>query len=185
MFLYLFQFKKKLKYNIHNRFKMNLSMETKYEICGCCDDSLTILMDKPLKEQLDGTTNPGIKNLLENKSLDTINEDGRYIVEWCVDYLIFLIDNDPPGYFTIWRFVCEFFNIKSDSGYDYYIMSWLEWNDIMEHGSAIRCGNFKDWGFENEKYITNPYIHKIHWKLTPERKQEIEIWYSNLPLKWN
>lgn len=159
----------------------------RFEICGCCDDSLTILMDKPLKEQMDGTTNPGIKNLLENKSLNTINEDGRYIVDWCADYLIYLIDNDPPGYFTIWRFVCDFFNIKKNSGYDYYIMQWLDWNEIMDHGSGIRSGWFNDWGWKidiekNKMYITNPYIHR---ELTNERKQEIENWYSKLPHKWD
>ena len=28
----------------------------------------------------------------------------------------------------------------SVSGYDYILMNMLEWFDVMEHGSGIRCG---------------------------------------------
>ncbi len=43
-------------------------------------------------------------------------------------------------YITIWSFIYDFLKIPADSGYDYWLMNFLDWNNIMDHGSGIRCG---------------------------------------------
>lgn len=43
-------------------------------------------------------------------------------------------------YITIWSFIYDFLKIPRNSGYDYWLMNFLCWNHIMDHGSGIRCG---------------------------------------------
>jgi hypothetical protein len=74
-------------------------------------------------------------------------------------------------YITIWSFIYNFLQIEKDSGYDYWLLSFLEQNKIIDHGSAIRCG----W-FNNDE--RNPYFERI---LTEERKQQIIEWATNAP----
>jgi len=38
----------------------------------------------------------------------------------------------------------QFLNIPQNSGYDYYVMSFLDWNGVCEHGSGIRCAWLAD-----------------------------------------
>ena len=133
------------------------------------------------------------------KKFNRIGSNGKILVEWCVDFLIYKTDVDGNKidtlslksnakelrelnkksvgfkhlnkYITIWSFIYDFLKINKDSGYDYWLMNMLEWYDIMEHGSGIRCG----W-FNSDK--KNIYKDRI---LTQERIEKIEKWIVNTP----
>ena len=59
----------------------------------------------------------------------------------------------------------------STDEYDYWLMSVLDWYDIFEHGSAIRCSWF-------QRDQCNPYQNR---KLSCNRKKKtISKWYKNI-----
>ncbi len=81
-------------------------------------------------------------------------------------------DSHKEKYITIWSFVRDF--LKIEDKYDYYLMNFLEWCDLMEHGSGIRCA----WLNSDRKY----YQYRI---LSEERKQAIIDWAINAPNNWS
>ena len=141
-------------------------------ICGCCDGSLNELCKLDLKERINGTDNVGMKNILENMKCANLNEDGKKLVEWCVDFLLYhkstneIIETKSKVFVCLWYFVVDFLKFEKNSGYDYYLMMYLEWNNICDHGCAIRCA----WFNNSEE---NPYFER---ELTDERKDEIKKW---------
>ncbi len=224
-------------------------------ICACCDDCIYELVKKPFEVQINETKNKGLKNILENNSVSKLNENGKEIIIWCVDFLLFkqkypdfnfiknntsiekkyiytykldfekcgstfrhkakdfeefidslsqsnlqsiydgnvngsisyygldeiknndlvtiirkeLVEKSKDKYIVLWSFICDFLQIKKDSGYDYYLMMWLQWNKICDHGSAIRCA----W-FNNES--DNPYANR---KLPLKKEKAIRNWCEN------
>lgn len=150
--------------------------------CGCCDDSVFKLAKMDLESRLALTDNLGMKNILVSKELSELDANGLELVEWCVDFLLFnklglkfpkkdqnQIHKDK--YITIWSFVYGFLQIPRDSGFDYWLMSFVEDIGVMKHGSAIRCG----W-FNEDK--PNPYLSRV---LSEERKNKIIDWALNAP----
>jgi hypothetical protein len=125
------------------------------DFCGCCDDSVYKLDAKSLEDQLSGTDNEGVKEVLQAYNLETeLGLKGRELINWCLDFLLFkrvhkedfLKSQVHPGdvhrtkYITIWSFIYNFLGIPQNSGYDYWLMSVLQWEGYMMHGSGIRCG---------------------------------------------
>lgn len=162
-------------------------MPHKREVCECCDVSMFELVALPLEKRIEGTDNLGVKNILQSDTIEDLDENGKYVIEWCVDFLLFKrlnddihflkknVENNDPykyKYITLWSFIYNFLNIQKDTGYDYYVMSWLDWNKICEHGSGIRCAWFES---HDER---NPYRNRI---LTEERKNIIIEWATNAP----
>jgi hypothetical protein len=153
-------------------------------VCDCCDDCIHKLLNKDKETILNGTTNLGIKNIVVSKLIEDLDTNGKELVEWCVDFLLFKKYNSDMyfrkqnqnqfhknKYITIWSFIFNFLNIEKNSGYDYVLMSFLDQHKIMEHGSAIRCGWFND-------HNINPFFERI---LSEERKKIIIDWATNAP----
>lgn len=138
--------------------------------CGCCDDSVFELVKKPLQEQIDGTDNLGVKSMLQCTKYDELDEHGKELFDWCMDFLIFnsgenMFEKYFNAYVALWSFIYSFLQIPQNSGYDYYVMSFLEWNGVCEHGMGIRCA-----------YLMND----MGRKLSDERFEEIEEWADNV-----
>ncbi len=170
-------------YEYYKSSKKNNTINGKH-ICGCCDESIYQLVEKPLEVQINGIKNKGVKNILQCNNVTELDENGKEIIMWCVDYLLFNkkypskvflkknIDKDTVHkhkYLTIWSFIYDFLKIPKDSGYDYYVMMWLQWNNICDHGSAIRYA----W-FNTES--ANPYLNR---KLPIKKEQTIQTWCEN------
>ena len=154
--------------------------ENPNDFCGCCDDSVFTLAQKTLEDQLKGAPNQAMKEVLQANSIDDLGPKGKHLVDWCVDFLLFLKHNNnlnfekknrdqvhPFKYITIWSFIYSFLGIPENSGYDYWLLSFLQWNGLMEHGPGIRCGWLK--------------VNNTDRKLTEERKQAIITWAENCP----
>lgn len=153
------------------------------EVCDCCDEELHNLLKLSKEEVINSTSNIGMKSVVVSKSLNQLDNYGKELLEWCADFLLFQKDNElqfkkrnqnqfhKNKYITIWSFIYNFLQLGKDSGYDYWLLCFLEQNNIMEHGSAIRCGFFNN-------YKKNPYFDRI---LTEDRKQKIIEWAENAP----
>jgi hypothetical protein len=152
------------------------------KICGCYDDCMFNLARMDLKTRLDLTDNLGMKNILTANKLSDLDSYGLELIEWCVDFLLFAdlkmnfpkkVQDGPHKhkYIAIWSFVYDFLKIPKNSGFDYWLMYFIEHIDIMEHGIAIRCG----WFNESE---SNPYLSRV---LSRERKNQIIEWATNAP----
>lgn len=166
------------------------------QFCECCDFSVHTLNSLSLGKQIQKTKNLGMKNLLAKKKLldeqkkdinlnliewfkSNLNQNGLDLIEWCVDFLIFYTSfikemhrDYKNKYITIWSFIYDFLKIPENSGYDYWLLSFLEYNNIMNHGCAIRCGNFLDSDI-------NPYYGRT---LSEDRKTIILEWINNSAL---
>jgi hypothetical protein len=152
------------------------------EVCDCCGEDIHNLLTMTKEEVVNGTSNLGMKSVVVSKTIDDLDNYGKELVEWCVDFLLFYKYNmsfkkenqeqfHKTKYITIWSFIYNFLQINKDSGYDYWLLCFLEQNYIMEHGSGIRCGFF----YNDEK---NLYYNRI---LTEERKNTIIEWAENAP----
>ncbi len=151
-------------------------------LCGCCDDSVFKLAKMNKESRLALTDNLGMKNILTASKITDLDSHGLELIEWCVDFLLFnqlgmeFLKKDQnqihkDKYITIWSFVHNFLQIPKDSGFDYWLMSFIEHIGVMEHGSAIRCGWFNRSEF-------NPYFTRV---LSQERKNQIIKWALNAP----
>ena len=152
-----------------------------YEFCCCCDDSVFELARMSLTERLNGTDNEGMKDVLMATSMNDIGTKGSELVEWCIDFLLLMkkheggidIKKRNPDqkkmhlnkYITIWSFIYDFLKIPKGSGYDYWLLSFLEWNKFLDHGGGIRCG----WWCGPKNYRT----------LSVEREWAIMTWCEN------
>lgn len=150
--------------------------------CGCCHDSVFKLAKMDLESRLALTDNLGIKNIVIANELSDLDTHGLELVEWCVDFLLFnqLEMNFPKKdqnqfhkekYINLFSFVYGFLQIPKESGFDYWLMSFLNHVSIMDHGSSIRCG----WYVDHE---INPYFTRV---LSEERKNKIIEWATNAP----
>ena len=128
-------------------------------VCGCSDNSIYFLFMKSESErirliderQIVGgepffaeSIRLGLKEIVKDGCIDYINLNlhGKELVCWCIDFLKYekkMRDTNKTEYITLFRFVCKFLNIKADSGYDYWLMNYLENMHFIEHGIAIRC----------------------------------------------
>lgn len=151
-------------------------MKTKY-LCGCCNESLFELCKLPLQDRINGTENINMKNILQCDNIVDLDNESKKMIDLCVDFLLFcenITDYNVDfrnKYISIWRFIVDYLGIMKNSGYDYYLMMYLEWNLICEHGSGIRCAWFS-------KDESNPYYGRV---LSEELKNEFIVWCNNLP----
>jgi len=123
-------------------------------VCECSDDSIFVIARKPLEEKLSGTNNKGMKDIMSCKTekLEDLGSDGKELIDKCVEFLLFHKNENTSflktnqnqihtsKYITIWSFIYDYLKIPQNSGYDYWLMNYLDHIGVMEHGSAIRCG---------------------------------------------
>src|SRR5438477_403480 len=111
-----------------------------FPICGCSDDSVFELLKKNREELMDGIDNLGLKNIIGMKGAkyEELNENGKELVEMCVDFLIYEKQRGYCGtkYIALWSFIYECLKIPQNSGYDYYLMNYLDHIGLIEHGSG-------------------------------------------------
>ncbi len=168
----------------------------KIRVCDCCDGSVFVLCSELSKlEGLDLVARidsdcevgyeivEGIVDVMCNKFND-LGVKGKTLIEQCVDFLIlqkehnnyFKFPKKNPNqyhknkYITIWSFIYEYLKIKKNSGYDYYLLCYLDNIGVMEHGSGIRCG----W-LDTD---SGPYKDR---KYSAEFKDKIVNWASKAP----
>jgi hypothetical protein len=163
--------------------------------CGCSGDEIFDIFNNLDIHKNNKDLSDTIHDLLNIIDEDTniipfedIGKNAQYAIEWCVDFLLLKKDYDNEieelslkldsidkihrtKYITLWSFIYDFLKIQRDSGYDYWLMNALEWYNIIEHGSGIRCSwfNVDD---------TNIFIDRI---LSEERKDIILTWIKNAP----
>jgi hypothetical protein len=85
---------------------------------------------------------------------DKLGKSGENLIKECINFLLVkqMDDNKlwypkknqsdfhKEKYITIWSFIYDFLKITKDSGFDYFLMAYLDTHDYLEHGSGIRCG---------------------------------------------
>lgn len=57
--------------------------------CGCCDDSVKRLQDLSLEDRIQDTDNEGMKEILQTTNMDDLKSNGKELVNWCIDFLIY------------------------------------------------------------------------------------------------
>lgn len=122
------------------------------KFCGCCGDADAILTKTQLFEDVN---NDALFNIINNYGFCDLNDDGKKMVLMCL-YFLYLEKEDeeyvrgrktrkgptPCGhihdaYIALWSFIYDYLKVTND--YDYWLMNWLDWNLLIEHGSGIRC----------------------------------------------
>lgn len=161
--------------------------------CDCSDYDDTIINDLKTNKNNFPESIQYLLNMINDddtlKPYEKLEQEGKDLIEWCVDFLIYqkqtvsypdiqlkseYKETEPHKYkyITIWSFIFDFLKIGK-CGQDYLVLNFLEWYNIMEHGSGIRCG----W------YIKDNEIYGDR-KLSSERKKIIENWIINAPDEW-
>lgn len=121
-------------------------------ICGCCSDSITVLYHKlknMTKDEIPIYVREEIKKTSPDASEDTINGIIDIILnppsalstelfKNCINFLFYSkLDKTDC---TIWVFLEKYLKININTGFDYFILCYLDTHQYMEHGSGIRCG---------------------------------------------
>ena len=118
-------------------------------------------------------------------SFELIGKNGIELLEWCTDFLLFkelYVDFEKkvvdPKYFfhknkfiEIWSFIYDFLKIEKNSGYDYELMSFLVFSNIMVYDISMRYGKFSH--FEDNYFLNR--------ELSEERKNMLYEWATNAP----
>ena len=153
-------------------------------VCDCSDDSIFVLARKPLEDKLGETNNKGIKNIIccKSEKLEDLNEDGKALIDRCVEFLLFDRDDGRSfpktnqnqfhtgKYITIWSYIYDYLKIGKNSGYDYWLMNYLDHVGIIEHGSGIRCGWY---AVPESDHIYSDFV------LSDDAKNKIINWAEN------
>ena len=152
---------------------------------------------KTLENKIDGTDNKGIKEIIHYKysyqnkrqhsnasiCFNMLEKNGLEIIEWCVDFLLFKklgieFKKTPINtsnifhknkFIEIWSFIYDFLKIDKHSGYDYELMSFLVYTNIMTYDISIRYGKLSD--FED-----NYFLNRV---LSEERTNILIEWATN------
>lgn len=136
--------------------------------CNSADGHLTL---KLLEDKINGTKNNGMKEIIKCKSgsINNLENTGKELVEWCVDFLLFDKDyNKNKGkHITIINFICDF--LKIEAYYDYWLLSFLAMNGITVRGLE----NDGRWIFSNSQHYQDRH-------LSDERKDIIAEWFVNM-----
>lgn len=174
-------------------------------MCDCSSDKTFELTRMSVEERVNGTSSIGMKQIValpfemnNYGKFKDIGPEGMDLVNWCIDFLQlksrkdrhgdstsfpkyfyekekgwFLVKS-PNDYITISSFI-RFF-LKIEDGYDHWLMNFLDWNKVMEHGSSIRSGWYNRNHFKGYKF-------RRHVK--KERKRAILNWIENAPVEWD
>ncbi len=138
--------------------------------------------EEGLTDLFEETNNVGIKNMLQNKFINDLNDDGKYIVEWCVDYILLrqdLCESNENNYnlnHNLDDFIVEFLKIpKSNGNYNNYIMYedsfvnlYLDYNNIIANSYSLNT------------WDDNPYKDRI---VSEERKEILYEWITQRIIK--
>jgi len=173
--------------------------------CACSGNSLFELLKKSPEQIQNGTRHIGMKQIvslpfqLDNYGkINDLGPEGKDLVNWCIDFLQLEKRKDKDGksdmYFQkhfyekehgwfkihsaqyhigLYEFI-RFF-LKIESGYDFFLLNFLEWNRITEHGFNIR-GSWLSIHYKPPK--TRRHVKK-------ERKHAIFEWVENIPEKFD
>lgn len=148
-----------------------------FKMCDCSEDTVFDLCRTSKQERVDGTANIGMKQIVslpysnsDYGQVKDLGPEGKDLVRKCHDFLQLKYEQEKLRNSLEWREywpkldVVKTMNINIfiqkvlgiEDGYEYWLMNFLEWNNLMEHGSGIRCGWIKD-----------------NVSLTSERKKEL------------
>lgn len=154
-----------------------------WRFCDCSDDSVFALAKLPLGDVLAGTDHAGMRDVIACPGglFANLEPEGRRLVEQCADFLLVHHhsnnNNTYPKrvitegmfhtnkYIALWSFIYDHLGIPK--GYDYWLMNFLDWNHICEHGSGIRCAWWND---DDER---NPLKDRV---LSEEARATIVRW---------
>src|SRR5579871_2081794 len=161
-------------------------------ICSCCDNSLDKLVktlngltkeevatytERKMKKSSPNATDAtiqGMINIILNPP-NKLGESSKNLVKQCINFLLFdhiektvfpkknQNDFHKNKYITIWSFILDYLKITANSGFDYFLMAYLDTYNYLEHGSGIRCGWLNTFEGSNEKkedYFED-YINKV------------------------
>lgn len=154
-----------------------------WKFCDCSDDSVFELAKRPLGEVLAGTDHAGMRDVIACPGglFANLEPEGRRLVEQCADYLLLRTDGErytkrvtegqfhTTKYIALWSFIYDHLGIPRNSGYDYWLMNFLDWNFICEHGGGIRCA----WWNNGEG---NPLKDRV---LSEDSRAAIVHWATN------
>ncbi len=161
--------------------------------CGCSGKEVLVLYNDLENVKLKKDLPSGVLDLLNIldedsniKGIDEIGEEGINLIEWCVDFLLFISkydeDNDPifkkkdqsgvdgEKYITINSFIYNYLGL-SDNGYKFWLLNVLHWYKICTHGSSMIHSQL-EWDRDN------PYRDR---KLSKEREIMLVEWVKNAP----
>jgi hypothetical protein len=109
------------------------------KMCACRSEEAGALGRLSGQAQLDGTDDQRIKDLILALNTGTLGPHGLALVEDCVRFLI-LDYRRKTGSCRVIDFVNDFCKVPGNAGYDYLVLMFLEYEDLMTEGSACRCG---------------------------------------------
>jgi len=134
--------------------------------CGCSENEE--VLKKPVI--LNHIKHLGLYNVIQSRGMDDLDIAGEHLVLSCL-YFLFLMYEYPSAYVSLQSFICDYLKVtEKDSGYDYWLMNWLEWNNLTEHGGSIRgC------------YISDTGIKLI--EKHPDEFEKINDWIDDVTLK--
>ena len=105
-------------------------------VCACCGDEAVVeLAAASVEARVAGTRDPGMQSVVSANGWTDLDEHGKALIRKCADCLL-------DGRITISNFIWAVLGVAPNTGYDYYLMCFLDDIDVMEHGSGIRCGWF-------------------------------------------
>jgi hypothetical protein len=112
-------------------------------------------------DYLDEQTRNGLVDIILHGPKD-LTVAGRSLIFKCIDFLLINVNRETlcslkadraqfhtEKYVTIWSFVYNFLKIRRDSGFDYFLLSYLDYYKLMDHGGGIRCAWYNDVDLED------------------------------------
>lgn len=113
-----------------------------FRVCFCCDDSMVRLAALNHEHRLEELEKIHIKKEYVKEDLQSMIREDSYekplrIVEECCEFLACkkFLQSDA----SLLCFITKDLGIQLDSGFDYWLMSYLTWEGLTEHGSSLRC----------------------------------------------
>lgn len=133
----------------------NIKWINKLNVCDCSNECIYQILQKEEKDRINDIeygeivgpsdlyemVKNGLKEIVKNDCLDygNLNSDGKELINWCVDYLKYCNENllDGLEYNNIFEYINDFLKIKKESGYDYWLVNYLDNKGFVDHESNI------------------------------------------------
>jgi hypothetical protein len=152
--------------------------DTRYDnrFCECCGDEVQELAKLPLEKLILNAPNKGMKNIVQSIKIYQLDQPALDLIEWCVDFLLWQEEKRDEFLYnrsklvSLDEFIRTYLKIP-DNGYNYWLMCFMEWNNIIDHGSGIRCA----WLNNTDK--EHFYKNRI---LLPRRRNIINKWFMDM-----
>jgi len=148
--------------------------DSNFNMCKCSHEEVIKLCKMSKKERVvDGTSHPGMKQIVSLPyfksnfgKVEDLGPEGKELVQTCLEFLQLMDEKTTLRNSLEWRdywtklectnfhrFIFTTLGIKED-GYDFWLLNFLEWNSLIEHGSTIaNCWIKKNILLTNEKQI--------------------------------